>query len=218
MRVLEDIEVWPASQRIEQAGDPMIGLTRFADSESYRPALRETMLRLERSSSYKEQLARGSCGTKVHHIDTWKCPAAQLLNQRAVEFFKRMLKTDKAFVDASWGNIYRNGDYCVPHSHIRAQAGVVYLLDAGDVDEKDILGAKFYIADPRLAYCCQHHPGHMTRLLIPDMKPGTMIIFPGQVMHGVNPYFGGRPRLTLSWNIGTEAIAGDPRKTFEGRK
>lgn len=218
MTSLEQLEIWPAGQRIAPAGDPMIGMTQFTDIEAYHATLRDTVLRLERSSSFKDQLPRGSCGTKIYHTEKWSCPAAKLLHERAQAMFKHMLKTDTAYVDDAWANIYHSGDYCVPHSHIRAQAGVVYMLDPGDEEAKDSLSAKFYIADPRVAFCCQHHPGHMTRLLIPDMRSGTMIIFPGQVMHGVNPYFGARPRITLSWNIGKEVIAGDPRKTFEGKK
>jgi hypothetical protein len=209
--------IWPQSQRIEQAGDPMIGITQFADAGDYHAKLRETVLRLERSSAQKEKLPRGSCGIKVHHVENWKCDAAQLVHNRAIELFKRMLKTDQAHVDASWGNIYRSGDYCIPHSHIRAQAGIVYMVDVGDEEKEQTLDAKFYIADPRVAYCCQHHPGHMTRMLIPTMTAGSMIIFPGAVMHGVNPYFGARPRITMSWNINVTAVAGDPRATFEGR-
>jgi len=217
MEKLENIEVWPAHQQIVAAGDPAIGLTHFTDMRLYHGTLQETILRLERSSSHRENLPRGSCGVKVHHVEKWTCPAAQLLTQRAIALFKHMLKVDSAHIDASWANIYRDRDYCVPHSHIRAQASVVYLLDRGDEDPRDKLMGKFYFADPRLPYCCQHHPGHMTRLLIPDMRPGSMIVFPGQVVHSVNPYFGARPRLTLSWNINSQSTAGDPRKTFEGR-
>lgn len=217
MSAIEQLAVWPADQRIVAAGDAMIGMTQFSDTETYHSTLRDTILRLERSSPQKEKLPRGSCGVKVHHVEKWQCPAAKLVHARAQELFKRMVKSETAFVDDGWANIYRDRDYCVPHSHIRSAAGVVYLLDAGDEDLKDRLMGKFFIADPRVAFCCQHHPGHMTRLLVPDMKPGTMIIFPGQVMHGVNPYYGKRPRLTMSWNINGQPIAGDPRKTFEGK-
>jgi hypothetical protein len=218
MSVDTTIDVWPEHQQIVAVSDPAIGLTQFTDTDSYHDTLRETILRLERTSSHREKLPRGSCGIKVHHLETWSCPAAQMLTQRAMALFKRVLKTDNAHVDTSWANIYRENDYCMPHSHIRAQASVVYLLDPGDEDPKDRLMGKFYFADPRIAYCCQHHPGHVTRLLIPEMKPGSMIIFPGQVIHSVNPYFGARPRITMSWNINTQAIPGDPRKTFEGKE
>ncbi len=202
--------IWPEDQRLERVYDPMIGLTRFTDFADYHSTLRDTVLRLERSSSQREKLFHGGCGTKVHHIENWKCEAAQLVHQRAMECFKRMLKMDSAYVDASWGNVYRSGDYCAPHSHIRTQASVVYMLDPGEVDEKQPLDARFYITDPRVAFCCQHHEGHVTRILTPELTPGSMIIFPSSVVHGVNPYFGGRPRITLSWNINSQPVPGDP--------
>jgi hypothetical protein len=217
MTDLSNLEIWPQTQRIHNGGDPAIGMTQFDDTAAYHPTLRETVLRLSRTSSKTDQLTRGACGMKVYGLDKWQCPAAQLVHQRALTLFKNMLKSDQAHPDDCWGNIYRDRDYCVPHSHIRSQAGVVYLLDPGDEDPKDQLMGKFFIADPRVAFCCQHHPGHMTRLLIPDMKPGSMIIFPGQVMHGVNPYYGNKPRITLSWNINIQPIAGRPQDTFKGK-
>jgi Putative 2OG-Fe(II) oxygenase len=41
----------------------------------------------------------------------------------------------------------------------------------------------------------------MTRPFLPDMVPGTMLMFPSPLVHGVNPYPGARPRITLSWNL-----------------
>jgi hypothetical protein len=43
---------------------------------------------------------------------------------------------------------------------------------------------------------------------MPGLRAGTMIIFPGQAVHCVNPYAGTRPRITLSWNINTMAVPG----------
>jgi hypothetical protein len=217
MSELEHLDVWPQAQEIMAAGDKLIGLTHFDDHAAYHARLRDTVMRLERTSSHKEQLPRGSCGIKVHHVEKWSCPAAQLVTKRALALFQRIINAPEAHIDTSWGNIYRDRDYCMPHSHIRAQASIVYLLDPGDEDPKDALMGKFYFADPRLDYCCQHHPGHMTRLLFPEMKPGSMIMFPGQLVHCVNPYSGARPRITLSWNINTQAIEGNPRATFEGK-
>jgi len=39
---------------------------------------------------------------------------------------------------------------------------------------------------------------------------GDMILFPGAIVHAVNPYDGKRPRLTLSWNINKQAVPGPP--------
>ena len=47
------------------------------------------------------------------------------------------------------------------------------------------------------------------------MKPGTMIIFPGRMVHGVNPYGGTAPRITLAWNINREAQPGSMLETMK---
>ena len=43
-----------------------------------------------------------------------------------------------------------------------------------------------------------------------------MLIFPSQVVHGVNPYTGTNPRITLSWNISEFRIPGLPAADHEG--
>jgi len=50
----------------------------------------------------------------------------------------------------------------------------------------------------------------MTAPFQPGMTAGTMIIFPSQLVHAVNPYTGKRPRITLSWNINKNALPGPP--------
>jgi hypothetical protein len=45
-----------------------------------------------------------------------------------------------------------------------------------------------------------------------------MIIFPSQLMHYVNPYTGDTPRITLSWNISTEKIAGRANPELDSRR
>ncbi len=207
---------WPANQRIESCADASIGATLFTDIADYHPALIAAMLRLENDPKFKEKLPRGSCGTKIFSIDQWGLAEAEFLHQRAIAMFKQMLQSETAHVDLSWGNVYRENDYCMPHSHIRAQASVVYMLDPGDVTSDDPLAARFYFADPRLAFCNQHESGRMTRLLIPQMPAGAMLIFPGVTVHGVNPYFGSKPRMTLSWNINQRALPGHARTDFEG--
>jgi len=105
----------------------------------------------------------------------------------------------------------------MPHSHIRAQASIVYMVDEGEANPKDQLQGRLFFADPRIPYCAQHESGRLTRLLIPQMRPGSMVMFPGMTVHCVNPYFGNKPRVTISWNINAQALPGDPRRVFEGR-
>jgi hypothetical protein len=40
-----------------------------------------------------------------------------------------------------------------------------------------------------------------------------MIMFPGELVHCVNPYAGTQPRLTLSWNINQQRL---PCSALEG--
>jgi len=208
---------WPEGQKIDpMVSDPEIAFTDFADHADYHPSLTDKILKLSQSQKHIDtsRKQRGFCGTKILDIAGWNIPEAQLINDRAVEFFKRTLNVDEAVIDDSWGNIYHNKDYCLPHSHLRAKAGVVYFLDPGDLDPDDPVSGRVYKADPRVKHCNAHEPGHMTRLLVPIMTPGTMVIFPGHVVHGVNPYYGKKPRITLSWNINATRQEGSAKSTF----
>ena len=108
------------------------------------------------------------------------------------------------------GSIYHDGDHCMPHSHLRSDVSVVYMLDTGDEDPDDKLSARLCFADPRIDACCPDEPGRVTRHVIPVMTPGTMLIFSSDYLHSVNPYRGQRPRITLSWNITLERLPGRP--------
>jgi len=55
-----------------------------------------------------------TCGTKIHHLERWNYPEADLVNARAMEFFKRALRSGTASVDLSWATVYRAGDYRRP--------------------------------------------------------------------------------------------------------
>jgi hypothetical protein len=133
-----------------------------------------------------------------------------LIHERALEFFRRALNRTSAVADNLWVNVVRKGEYCKPHSHHRTIASVVYFLDAGDVDIYDPDAGRFSIVDPRITRCCGLEAGHVTTPLYADMTPGSIILFPGSIVHAVNPYYGERPRITLAWNINETAIEGTP--------
>jgi hypothetical protein len=65
---------------------------------------------------------------------------------------------------------------------------------------------------------CNEEPGRVTSAFLPQMMPGMMIIFPGQLMHYVNPYTGDAPRITLSWNISAGKIAGSPNPALDKKR
>ena len=203
------VPVWPEGQEFAAFGHETIVLTRFRDRDLYHGRLRSRLLAMGRDPVRSRKYYRGACGTKIHHIERWGFPEAELLHARALEFYRRVLDSPSAVADFTWASIYDNGDYCMPHSHTRSTASVLYFLDNGDDDPADPGGGRFCFTDPRLSVCCPEQEGCMTVSFLPDATPGTMMIFPSQLVHCVNPYWGERPRITLSWNINADALPGE---------
>lgn len=204
------VEVWPADQRLESKCGGKALMTRFRDVELYHPDLTARALALEADDSSARKFFRAAGSSKIYHIEKWGIPGAELIHARALALYRRALKTETAVADLSWANVYRDGDYSMPHSHVRSTASIVYSLSPGDEDPDDPLSGQLCLVDPRLDACCQEVKGHMTSPFMPKMAAGTMIIFPSQLVHCVNPYHGQALRITIAWNINEAAIPGSP--------
>ena len=201
--------IWPPEQSWQTLpGRPPVLLAHFPDHAAYHPGLTGRIMALLDDRALAKRYARVASGTKIHHLERWHCPEADLVSSRAQEFFKRALRSATASVDLSWATVYRTGDYTAPHSHLRAQASIVYCVDPGDDPRPDTPDGKLCLVDPRYSMCCNIEPNRMTNVVIPDMRAGSMIMFPGELVHCVNPYAGTRPRLTLSWNINQQPLPG----------
>jgi hypothetical protein len=207
------IEVWPKNTAIQEWNDPNVMVAVFDDIGRYHRALRDRVLALEQDPNLGKAFSGYAGSAKVYHVHQWGCPEADLIHRRAIELFKRVLRTDRAAVDLSWANIYRSGDYCMPHSHVRATASLVYFLDLGFGGAEAPRGAghgQFCFADPRMEVCCREEPHAMTTPSGPIAKDGMLIMFPGKLVHMVDTFRHPGPRITLSWNINESAIAGSP--------
>ena len=202
------LPVWPDRQKTEALSAPLAALTVFADWESYHPALIEATLAAEKDPRLRDPIFRGGCGVKVRKIPEWNAAAAALIHARALMLAHRTLSRRAVFADDTWASVYRAGDYCMPHSHLRSNVSIVYMLDPGDGDPEDRMAGRFCFADPRIDACCPDEPGRVTQHLMPNLAPGTMLIFASDYLHSVNPYQGRRPRITLSWNITLERLSG----------
>jgi len=209
--LVEGHPVWPEGQEILQI-DPAIAMTRFEDLLPFHDGLIDYLIAREgekRAQGAKQTEAAG--GIKIHHIDSWRVPGARLLDQRAQALYRQIVGQTTSAVDLSWGNVYRAGDYILPHAHRRSQGSVVYMLSIGDHDEEDQLSGRFGFADPRLPMCCQDTAEIMTTPHFPQLRPGSMIIFPSTVVHFATPYRGEtRPRITLSWNLNKTPLPSRP--------
>ncbi len=120
-----------------------------------------------------------------------------------------MLSQHDVYTDDCWASVYRDGQYCLPHSHLRSNVSIVYLLDAGDPDPDDAMAGKLVFADPRIPYCCPHEPGRVTGLLVAGDARRNDDRVRERLLHSVGPYRGARPRMTMSWNVTIERLSGD---------
>ena len=85
---------------------------------------------------------------------------------------------------------------------------MLYCIDPGDEDPFCEMSGKFAFIDPRLDLCCRNEEGHMTTPFYPEVAAGSMLIFPGRLVHHVAAYAGTRPRITMVWNINTAQLSG----------
>src|SRR5271169_2295669 len=203
-----ELPVWPEGQPVEPLSARLMAAAQFADVEAYHPALVSAVLEAERDPRWRGQIFKGGCGTKVRKIPAWDAAAAALIHGRALTLAHRTLSRRPVYADDSWASVYRAGDYCMPHSHLRSNVSIVYMLDPGDGDPEDLMAGKLCFADPRIDVCCPDEPGRVTSHMMPTMQPGTMLIFASDYLHSVNPYHGTRPRITLSWNITLDRLGG----------
>lgn len=205
--------VWPKHVRIQDWVEPNVKIAVFDDTERYHPGLNTRALALESDRDLARPFPGYVGSTKIYHLERWNSAEAELIHRRAITLFQRALGTARAAVDLSWASVYRSGDYCLPHSHIRATASIVYFLELGLDDGASPSGAgegRFCFADPRLKICCRQEPQAMTTPSGPTIQNGMMIMFPGKLVHMVDVFRGAGPRITLSWNINEDAMPGSP--------
>lgn len=211
----QSLPLWPGDLPVKVGKSSAYIRVDFPDAEPVNQALRAYLFARAEEPETAKQYGQSLGGTKVYDVAGWPETAAQLIDARAKQFYRLALKSETAFVDLSWANLYRAGDYLVPHSHIRAQASVVYCVDPGEEESGDPLAGQFCFVDPRLEVCCPLEPGRMTNPLRPGFQAGSMILFRSDLVHAVNPYPGERPRITLSWNLNSKPLSGDMRAAAE---
>ncbi len=211
------VPVWPSNQKVF-AVDAGIWSTRFTDATDCDATLARRILEVE------ERLRRESppptrClgGQKIRDLHSWNCPEFELVNARAKAIFKRMFRRKTAVVDACWVNVYRQWESLGAHCHRRSTGSVVYCLEMGEDDPGCPLSGKFSFVDPRIESCCRIEKGHMTNPLYPELVAGTLMLFPGFLLHEVSAYPGQRPRITIAWNINETEIPGSLRDPVQYR-
>jgi len=102
-------------------------------------------------------------------------------------------------MDESWFQFYKNGDHKVLHNHLRYEASDTY---------KHIWAGGYYINDGkpdewqpysgRFEFNVRHN-----RYFIKP-KTGMILMWPGDILHAVNPFYGNEERICINFNLHSE--------------
>lgn len=209
------IAVWPNEIRLYLFKPPedQITLIGNPDIQQIQQPLIEKILKKEATERVRApQISRAEGGQKIRDLNELGSPEFELLNERAKELFRRVTGAKSAIVDDCWANVFRDGEYALPHAHNRSSASVVYALDNGDEEEaqREPMNGALIFCDPRLKNCCPGKPNYVSSPFRPTgVDPAVMVIFPSHLTHQVTPYYGKRPRISIAWNLNSKAIPGE---------
>lgn len=107
---------------------------------------------------------------------------------------------DSTFImDESWLQFYKNGDYKVLHNHLR--------YDLSPTEHRNIWAGGYYIHDgnPDIHQPYSGRFSFSTRNKSYMVKPesGLIMIWPGDILHEVHPFYGSTERICINFNLST---------------
>lgn len=101
-------------------------------------------------------------------------------------------------VDESWIQFYKNGDYKVQHNHLRYSE---------QIEMKNIWAGGYYLTDgePDIRQPYSGRFGFNARNKTYLVKPeeGMILLFPGDAIHEVFPFYGKKERICCNFNLST---------------
>lgn len=192
------VDVWPEHKQpvpLEQA----VCYVVFDDNDRISGPLIERLLAVEaqlRAVQPPDWLGGG--GIKIRDISEWDSPSLRLLNERALELYRRVRGNDSAVIDDMRANVTREGEYIGPHAHHGTKASLVNHLLPPPMSETSKFDGSLGLCDPRLSRCCPVEIRRATSQIYPPMNPGCMVIFPSFVSHYVTPFIGTEPRISIA--------------------
>jgi uncharacterized protein (TIGR02466 family) len=115
---------------------------------------------------------------------------------------------------SGWATICRAGSYHAPHSHPDSAWSGVYYVDAGTNRTDRSLSGMLEFLDPRAGVEAVTAPGDPYGEPV-RVRPaaGLIVIFPSWLYHWVHPYTGDAPRIAVSFNVTSRALAAVPAST-----
>ena len=142
-------------------------------------------------------------------IEGWNCDAKVLDPQKYATYLMpvldqfcedvgKQIKFDLS--DGPWLNIYRIGNYQDVHHHVGFDIATVWFLNEGE----DF--SEFYFYNSNRCVLSQFWnnllcENNIQEIHKPNFKPGTMILFPTNTLHGVSQHRSKVERKSIAWNI-----------------
>ena len=113
------------------------------------------------------------------------------------------------FAVQAWAMVMRHGDHVLVHDHAEAHFSAIYYPYAGDADRAMFpdSGALCFV-DPRRGGTVIPGVELFPAQFAVEPRTGLLVVFPGWLQHFVQPYRGGRPRVSISCNVRFEPDTG----------
>ena len=141
-----------------------------------------------------------------HDFQQWSGEAGDLLIKRAIELASAYTATTAPaglrWVVDCWANVSGDGAFNMAHVHGGSYWSCVYYVSVGEGE-----GGQLVLHDPRMPGLRMHAPDYRFKDLGAEVtasikpKPGLMVLFPGWLLHHVEPWHGSGERISVAMNI-----------------
>ena len=106
------------------------------------------------------------------------------------------------FLINAWGNVNRNGDYNVVHTHPNCMWSGCYYVARGDPNPAIPQNGLLELLDPReAANYIQVADTILDGREFIDNLPGRMLLWPSWMKHMVHPFTGDGARISIAYNV-----------------
>lgn len=180
---------------------------RYAGLEGFNAELKAKILALRDRSPGVQVSNVGGWHSETNLLQTLGDPHASRLGQMFVECvraaFESVVEPGTPFPSEhsmeAWANVNLRGDTNATHIHAGCPWSGVYYV-ATDADA----AGELEFTDPRTHALMVTHPlnpFHTTNSIRVAPAPGMMVVFPSFLYHGVLPYRGEGPRISIAFNL-----------------
>lgn len=177
----------------------------LADADALNAALEEQILRRRDADPGLKLSNRGGWQSN-HNFARWPGDAPRALIRRAIELASAHCErgdgADPRWSVEAWANVSGPGAFNMPHVHGGTYWAAVYYVRVGAGE-----GGQLVLHDPRMPGLRMHAPTLRFRNLGAELraeikpKEGRMLLFPGWLLHSVEPWHGSGERISIAMNI-----------------